>query len=166
MTCAPSGDSYQPGHLPSDQFSLSTIQTHWVHSEDWSDCADTHVDLILPWELSHFVGFVMLWLSYGRHRLKQQADYLRTYWRNGSVTRTSGRLWFDPRPSHTNDFQNGISCSFVCTRHWESGTGRTDVSIMWLDGISRHLSEVWYVREAALLKWALSSLSHPDTVAI
>ena len=30
----------------------------------------------------------------------------------------------------------------------------------------RHVSEVWYVTEAALLKWALSSLSHPDTVAI
>ena len=169
----------------SDQFSLSTIQffifqshrnlsylaTHWVHSEDWSDCADTHVDLILPWEPSHFVGFVMRWLSYGKnHRLNQQADYLRTYWRSGLVTRASGLrpggCGFNSRPSHTKDFQNGISCSFVCAMHWESGTGRYGVSIMWLGEMSRHVSEVWYVSEAALLKWVLSSLSHPHTVAI
>ena len=58
----------------SDQFSLSTrrnlssLVTHWVHSEDWSDWADTHVDLIPSRELSHFVGFVMRWLSYGKNR--------------------------------------------------------------------------------------------------
>ena len=28
--------------------------------------ADTHVDLIPPWEPSHFVGFVMRWLNYGK----------------------------------------------------------------------------------------------------
>ena len=171
----------------SDQFSLSTIQffifqshrnlrnlsylaTHWVHSEDWSDCVDTHVDLILPRKPSHFVGFVMRWLSYGKNRLHQQADYLWTYWRSGSVTKASGLrpggCGFDPRPSHTKDFKNGISGSFVCARHWENGSGRSGLSLMWLGGMSRHVSEVWYVREAALLKWALSSLSHPDTVAI
>ena len=148
----------------SDQFSLSTrrrnlssLATQWVHSEDWSDWADAHVDLILPWESSHFVGFVMRWLGYGKNRLNQQADYLRTYWRSGSVTRASGLLpggcGFDPQ-SHTKDFKNSISCSFVCVQHWESGTGRSGVSIMWLVGMSRHVSEVWYVSEAALLKWA------------
>ena len=61
-----------------------------MHSEDWVDWADTHVDLILPWVPSHFVGFVIRWLNYGKNRLNQQADYLRTYWRSGSVTRASG----------------------------------------------------------------------------
>ena len=69
----------------------------------------TPVDLILLWEPSHFVGIVMRWLSYGKNRLNQQADYFRTYWRSGSVTRASGfRLGgcgFDPRPSHTKDCQ-------------------------------------------------------------
>ena len=167
----------------SDQFSLFTIQffifqshrslsylaTDWVHSEDWSDCANSHVDLILPREPSHFVGFVMRWLSYGKNRSNQQADYLQTYWRSGSVTRASGLRpggGCDPRPSHTKDFQNDISCSFVCARHWESGTGRSGVSIMWLGGVSRHVSEVRYVKKTALLKWALSSQSYSGTIAI
>ena len=46
-----------------------------MHSEDRSDCADTYVDLILPWEPSRFVGFVMRWLSYGINCLNQQTDY-------------------------------------------------------------------------------------------
>ena len=37
-----------------------------MHSEDWSDWSDTYVDLIFPWEPSHFVGFVMRWLRYGK----------------------------------------------------------------------------------------------------
>ena len=134
--------SDQPEHLP------SLISFHclhdWVHSEDWSDWVDTHVDLILPWELSHFVGFVMHWLSYGKNHSNQQADYLRTYSHSGSVTRASslclGGCGFDPWPSHTKDFQNGISCSFVCTQHWESGTGRSGVRVMWLGGMLRHVS--------------------------
>ena len=107
MACAASGDSDQPGHLLSlitchcpIQFfifqshwnlrHLSYLATHWVHSRDWSDCADTHVDLILPWEPSHFVGFVMRLLIYGKNCLNQQADYLQTYWCSGSSTRASG----------------------------------------------------------------------------
>ena len=141
-----------------------------MHSEDWSDCADTHVDLNLPWEPSHYVGFVMRWPSYGKNRLKQQADYLRTYWRRVSVTRASGLrpggCGFDPRPSHTKDFQNGIRCSFVCARHWESGTGWSDVSIMWRGGMSRYVSEVWYVSEAALINlsehWAPWHIQTPS----
>ena len=70
---------------------------------------------------SHFVGFVMRWLSYGENHSNQQADCLPTYWRSGSVTRgsglRSGNCGFDPRPSPTKDFQNGISCSFVCAQH-------------------------------------------------
>ena len=43
-----------------------------------------------------------------------------------------GGCHFDPRPSNTKDFKNGItcSCSFVCAQHSESGTGRSGVSIM------------------------------------
>ena len=33
-------------------------------SEDWSDWADAKADLSLRWAHSHFVGFVMLRLSY------------------------------------------------------------------------------------------------------
>ena len=55
----------------------------------------------------------MCWFKYGKNRLNQQADYHRTYWRSGSVTRASGLrpggCEFDPRASHTKDFQNGIS---------------------------------------------------------
>ena len=52
-----------------------SLATHWVHSEDsgqtghdpqrrlWSDWADAQADLSLRWAHSHFVGFVMLWLS-------------------------------------------------------------------------------------------------------
>ena len=176
MTCAPSALRSAWTSAQSDQFSLSarrslsSLATHWVHSEDWSDWADTYVDLIFPWEPSHFVGFVMRWLNYGKHRSNQQTKNLRTYWRSDSVTRASGLrpggCGFDPRPSHTKDFKNGISCSFVCAQHWESGTGRSGVIIMWLGGMSHHVPEVWYVSETAPLKWALSSLSRPDTVAI
>ena len=81
------------------------------------------------------------------------------------VTHRAAKTILDKRDLN-KDFENGISCSFVCVQHWESGTGRSGVSIMWLDGISLHVSEVWYINEAALLKWALSSLSHLDTVAI
>ena len=63
-----------------------------MHSEDWSDWADTHVNLIVPWEPSHFVGFVMRGFKYGKKPFKSagRLDYLQTYWRIGSVTRASG----------------------------------------------------------------------------
>ena len=164
------------GIAQSDQFLLSTrrnlssLTTHWVHSEDWSDGANTHVDLILPWEPSHFLGFVMRWLSYGKNRWNQQADYLRTYWLSGSVTRASGciREVMGSFPGRVipKALKICISWSFVCVQHWESGTGRSGVSLLWLGGMSRHVPEVWYVSEAALFKWALSSLPHSDTVAI
>ena len=70
-----------------------------MHSEDWSDWADTHVDLIFPWEPSHFVGFVMRWHNYGKSRSNQNADYLPT----GAVAQlldirfASGRLWVRSR---------------------------------------------------------------------
>ena len=38
---------------------LGFLATHWAHSEDWSDCADTQADLILRWAHTHFVRFVM-----------------------------------------------------------------------------------------------------------
>ena len=37
---------------------LGPLATHWVHSEDWSDWADTQADLSLRWAHSHIVGFV------------------------------------------------------------------------------------------------------------
>ena len=114
-------------HTQSDQFLLSTrknhssLETQSVHSEDRSDWTDTYVDLIFPWEPSHFVDFVMRWLMYGKNRSNQQAECLRTYWRSGSVNRASGLrpggCGFDPRSRHTKDFKNCISCSFVCAQH-------------------------------------------------
>ena len=43
---------------------LGSLATHWVHSEDWSDWADTQADLSLRWAHSHFVVFVMRRLKY------------------------------------------------------------------------------------------------------
>ena len=42
---------------------LGSLATHWAHSEDWSVWADAQVDLSLRWAHTHFVGFVMLWLT-------------------------------------------------------------------------------------------------------
>ena len=127
MTCAPSAFRSACASAQSNQFlvstrrNLSSLAYHWVHSEDWSDWADTYVDLSFPWEPSRFVGCIMRWLCYGKNRLNHQADYLRTYWRSGSVARAfglrPGGYGFDPRPSHTKDFKNGIICSFVCAQH-------------------------------------------------
>ena len=50
--------------VKSDQFSLSTrrnLSSLATYNEDLSDWADTHVDLILPWKPSDFVGFDMRW---------------------------------------------------------------------------------------------------------
>ena len=53
----------------------------------------------------------MHWLSYGKNHLNQQDEYIRTYWRSGSIIRASGLrpggCGFDPRSSHTKDLQNG-----------------------------------------------------------
>ena len=38
---------------------IVSLATHWIHSKDWSDWADTQADLSLRWAHSHFVGFVM-----------------------------------------------------------------------------------------------------------
>ena len=72
----------------------------------------------------------MRWLSYDKNRSDQQADYLRTYWRSGSVTRASGLrprgCGFDPWQCHTKDTKTVLAAlSFAL-----SGTGRSDVSIM------------------------------------
>ena len=69
--CAPSEDSDQPGHQPSliRVFPVH-IKKAWVLSYAlstlrrlWSDWADAQADLSLRWAHSHFVGFVMSWLS-------------------------------------------------------------------------------------------------------
>ena len=43
---------------------LWSLDTHWAHSEDWSDCADAKADLSLRSAHSHFVSFFMMWLKY------------------------------------------------------------------------------------------------------
>ena len=43
---------------------LGSLATHWVHSEDWSDCVDAQADLSLCWLHSQFVGFVMMRLKW------------------------------------------------------------------------------------------------------
>ena len=53
MTCAPSEDSDQPGHLP------SVIRVFAVHLEKHSVLPNAQSDLSLRWAESHFVGFVM-----------------------------------------------------------------------------------------------------------
>ena len=69
--CAPSEDSDQPGHP------LSLIRVFAVRIKKalilsyplsaqrrlWSDWADAQADLSLRWVHTHFVGFVMSWLS-------------------------------------------------------------------------------------------------------
>ena len=42
---------------------LGSWDTHWAHSEDWSDWADAQADLSLHWGHTHFVSFVMSWLT-------------------------------------------------------------------------------------------------------
>ena len=65
--CAPTEDSYQPGHPPSliRVFAVG-MKKVWVLSYPlsaeqrlWSGWADAHADLSLRWAHTHFVGFVM-----------------------------------------------------------------------------------------------------------
>ena len=65
--CAPSKDSDQPGHPPS-QIGVFAVRKKkaWVLSYSlsaqrrlWSDWAETQADLSLRWVHCHFVGFVM-----------------------------------------------------------------------------------------------------------
>ena len=63
MACAPSEDSDQPGHLPS--LIKSSLCAQWVAKDPrflHADSEDSH--LSLHWAHTHFVGFVMSWLSY------------------------------------------------------------------------------------------------------
>ena len=70
--CAPCEDSDQPGHPPS---LIRVFPVHmkkaWVLSYPlsaqrrlWSDWADAQADLNLHWAHSHFVGFIVSWLTY------------------------------------------------------------------------------------------------------
>ena len=70
--CAPSEDSYQPGHPPSliSVFAVR-MKKAWALSyllsaqrRLWSDWADAQADLSLRWAHTHFVGFVMSRLKY------------------------------------------------------------------------------------------------------
>ena len=72
MACAPSKDSYGPGHQPSLIRVIAVrMKKHWVLSHPlsaqqrhWSDRADAQTDLNLRWVHSHFLGFVMRWLIF------------------------------------------------------------------------------------------------------
>ena len=72
MTCAPSEDSDQPGHLPSlIRVFAVCIKRAWVLSyrlraqrRFWSDWRDAQAGLSLRWAHTHFVGFVMSRLIY------------------------------------------------------------------------------------------------------
>ena len=69
--CAPSEDSDQPGHPPSlikvftvCMKKLGSLATHWAHSEDSDKTGQMPRSILsLRWAHSHFVGFVMKWLS-------------------------------------------------------------------------------------------------------
>ena len=67
--CAPSEDSDQPGPSLIRIFAVR-MKKAWVLSyplsaqrRPWSDWVDAQADLSLCWVHSHFVGFVMRWLS-------------------------------------------------------------------------------------------------------
>ena len=70
--CAPSEDSDQPGHPPSlIRVFVVRMKKHWVLSYPlsaqrrlWSDWADAQADLSRRWAHTHFVGFVMSWLTW------------------------------------------------------------------------------------------------------
>ena len=60
MACVSKEDSDQAGHPPSliRVFAVRTnLGTHWVHSEDWSDWADSQADLSLRWAHKSFCWF-------------------------------------------------------------------------------------------------------------
>ena len=71
MACAPSEDSDQPGHLPSQIRDFAVrVKKAWVLRYPlnaqrwlWSDWVDAQTDLSLGWVHSHFVGFVMRWIK-------------------------------------------------------------------------------------------------------
>ena len=79
----------QTGHLP------NLISFHCLHVETLApqqpiECTaktdQTGRIPMLIWP-RYFFGFVMRWLNYGKNPSNQQADYLRTFWCSGSVTR-------------------------------------------------------------------------------
>ena len=72
MACAPSKDSDQPGHPPSliSVFAVC-MKKAWIlrypwsaQRRLWSDWTDVQANLSLRWPYSHFVGFVMRWLTW------------------------------------------------------------------------------------------------------
>ena len=80
----------------------------------------------------------MRWLSYGKIRSNQQADYLQTYWRSDSVTRASGLrpggCGFDPWPSHTKDFKIVLSAlSFALSIEEAELVGPVSVQCDWME---------------------------------
>ena len=74
MTCAPSGDSDQPGHPPTQSFFMWTakrrlwsdsLATNWVHSKDPSLTGQKpRLIRVTAGHTGHVVGFVVLWLIF------------------------------------------------------------------------------------------------------
>ena len=71
IECAPIEDSDQPGIRP--VWSESSLCAQWVakdpsfldaDSKDWSDWVDAQAGLSLGWAHTHFVGFVVRFLSH------------------------------------------------------------------------------------------------------
>ena len=84
--CAPSRDSYQPGHPPSliRVFAVlmkkPCVLSYPLSAQRrlWSDWADAQADLSLRWAHTHFVGFVM-------SRLKSKKSPHCLFWKFASV---------------------------------------------------------------------------------
>ena len=89
---------------------------------------------------------------------------------SGSVGRAyalwPGHCRFDPLVSHTKDFKNGTySCSFPCHSALRKESELVSLVSAWVEYHVK-MSGEWYFSVAALWKWALSSLPHPDTVGM
>ena len=81
--------------------------------------------------------------------------------------RRTGGHGFDPG----RDIPKSLKMVLVAPRlnsdlRGRARTGRPSVRIIILGVVSCQVSGAWYFSEAALEKWALSSLSQPDTVVI
>ena len=114
--CAPSEDSDQPGHPPSlIRVFAVRMKKAWVLSyplsaqqRRWSDWADAQADLSLRWAHTHFVGFVMSWLSCIRSWLLP----FHLLWKE-----QMSRLMTKPTKWHVRPAKTQIS---LCMKKWLS----------------------------------------------
>ena len=86
--CAPSEDSDQPGHPPSlIRVVAVRMKKAWVLSYPlstqqrlWSDWVDAQADLSLRWAHTHFIGFVMSWLTHTWYLYPYILEIARYIW--------------------------------------------------------------------------------------